>query len=154
VVNEPGGEMKVDWEAYSRQGTVTPDGLVSGAAAGGEVRALVTRSRYYNYGFRDETRWLAFDLANSDWEQPLTGYAAIGTPTAAILQTLGSAEGPQRVVLEIAVEGDSGRHRQVVVKRVLAVGWVKGDRTPEAEFGEDPETDFLSPAEPGEVPRG
>ena len=127
VVRTPSGPL-VDWEAFSRQGTVTPEALLSGSATAGEMRVLAKPTNYFNYGFKDDGTWLALDLANSDWSQSLTGYVRRGGPAAnLLLKTWANPNEARRLLLEVAAENDSGRHAQVVIRKILALGWVKGE---------------------------
>jgi len=131
VVRTPSGPV-VDWEAFSRQGTVTPEALLSGSATAGEVRVLAKATHYFNYGFKDDGTWIALDLSNSDWSQSMTGYARRGGPSAnLLLKTWGNPNESRRLLLEVATENDSGCHAQVVIRKVLALGWVKGETAAE-----------------------
>ena len=126
VLTTPEG-LRVDWEAFSRQGTVTPEQLADGTAVKGEVRVLGSPSNYYNYRFNDDKKWLALQLSNSDWKDALTGYARVGSPEAEILRRVwNDPRVTYRLLLEIETDGDSGTQGQVVIKRVLALGWVRG----------------------------
>ncbi|MFP6875764.1 MAG: hypothetical protein VCA37_02950 [Roseibacillus sp.] len=132
VAETPRGPL-VDYEAFARHGTVNWEKLLAGEA-GEMVRLLVKPSFYFNHGFTDEKKWVAFELSNPDWPASLTGYAPVGSPTAGLLGAITSKVPKQRVTLKIRPEGDSHQHKQVVIERVLANGWVQTEGDLEARW--------------------
>ena len=129
VTATPEGPL-VDFEALARYGTAEWDALLEGAP-GEELRVVAKTSFYYNHQFADDQEWAAFDLSSPDWPDSLTGYAKRGSATAGVLaKIVGKAprlvgKAPrQRVTLRIRPEGTSHQHRQFVIDKVLASGWV------------------------------
>ena len=72
--------------------------------------------------------------SNPDWPASLTGYAPVGSPTAGLLGAITSKVPKQRVTLKIRPEGNSHQHKQVVIERVLANGWVQTEGDVEARW--------------------
>ena len=58
----------------------------------------------------------------------------VGSPTAGLLGAITSKVPKQRVTLKIRPEGDSHQHKQVVIERVLANGWVQTEGDVEARW--------------------
>lgn len=129
VVETPEG-MRVDWGAFARHGDLGADGTVAEEGADPIVRVFIKSVRYYNYSFSDERAWVGFELHSPEWSDPMFGYARRDSSTARILvgaARRGGAEG-SRVTLRIRMSESDPDHRQFVIEKVLAVGWVIGER--------------------------
>lgn len=124
VVNE-GGEAKVDFKAYARQGSQPWAALLNGQAReAAEMRVFIQPGEYYNFGFSDETRWQNFTVTSPDLEPPAQFfYLERSDPALKRLEKL-DTRNPVRVTVAIRAVGDSHLHGQFEITRFLGAGWV------------------------------
>jgi hypothetical protein len=135
VVRTPDG-IKVDWEAYSRQGGASFEELRAGLPGPVALRVVIGQSSYYNFEFQNEQDWLAFDIVNGDWESGFTGYVKRGDPLAAKLQRIiNDSGGAAAVILKVSVDGVQGPRSQCVIQEFLEFGWVDGAGKPATDTG-------------------
>ena len=124
VVGTPAG-LKVDWEAYSRQGSATGEELLAGKPLTATVRVLASRSRYYNWAFADEKSYMAIEVSNADWPNGLTAYVKHDSDAGRDLaKFLKGATAPKRFVLKIRVDETTPERKQCAVEECVAAGWV------------------------------
>lgn len=121
VAETPTG-LRVDYDAFARHSTALWEELMMGRA-GEEMRVVVKRSTYFNRQFTDD-EWTAFQVSSPDWPDSVTGYARKGSATEGVLTAVTKRVRRQRVTLELRPLGDSYRHKQFVIEKVLARGWV------------------------------
>ncbi len=118
------GMWKIDFEAFAR--TVNPSWaeLLERQAEVAQVRVYAVRDTYYNGVFLDDQQWICYGLASPDIDQTLLAYCKIGSPQAAALAWIFSAENKMtRMTLEIRrVAG--AEPRQFEIAKVLAADWV------------------------------
>jgi len=122
------GEAKVDFEAYTRQGTVSWEDLLGGKARQAAVmRVFIQSGNYYNYDFTREEVWQNFTATLPDREIPLRFYMARKHPDGNRLKQVLDSQRATPVTVEIRALGESHLKRQFEITKVLAVGWVLGD---------------------------
>jgi hypothetical protein len=118
------GKWQIDFDAFAR--TVKPswDELLAQQAAVAQVRVYAVKDNYYNGVFSDDKQWICYGLASPDTEQTLLAYCKTGSPQAAAMDWIFSAENKMtRMTLEIRrVAG--GQPRQFEMAKVIAVDWV------------------------------
>lgn len=126
VVQTPAGP-KVDVGAFLSWSSENWQDLATGHVTRAAIlRAVASRSEYYNYRFSDDKTWSCFRLDSLDGNDPLYGYARRGTNTAKALEMLIEPGRAFPVILSLD-EGDRGSsHRQFRISRVLAAGWAMG----------------------------
>ncbi len=118
------GIWKIDFEAFARSVNPSWAELLEHQAEVAQVRVYAVRDNYYNGLFMDEKQWICYGLASPDTDQTLQAYCKIGSPQAAALGWIFSAENKMtRMTLEIRrVAGAAPR--QFEIAKVLAVDWV------------------------------
>lgn len=128
LVPDTDGKWKIDFEAFAR--TVDPswNRIAEGRGGGATVRVDVVQDTYFNGPFADDRKWLCVGITSPDTDQALTGYCTVGSPQEASMKwILARDTGPQRAVLEIR-NREGAEPRQVEITRVIAEGWVTGER--------------------------
>lgn len=127
VVTEQGAEA--DFKTYARHGTHSWSDLLSGGCRGAEeMRAFVTPGSYYNYHFRDDSKWRSFVARSPDVDDPFFLYVRRGSKEAEQLSNIPRRK-PARITVGLMAHEDSFQHRQFEVMQVHSTGWV----LPEAE---------------------
>jgi hypothetical protein len=119
--------LRVDWDCYARYNSKAWPKLIDGSLKSAELRVFAKRSDYYNFEYRDESKWIGFELLSPDSDQPLYAYAARGTTTAkllgAALPVVGSGKSIQLTV-RLSSGGGDHKWKQFTIDRLLAFGWV------------------------------
>ena len=120
------GKWKIDFEAFARCVNPSWAALLDQRAEVAQVRVYAVRDNYYNGVFIDDKQWICYGLASPDTDQTLLAYCKIGSPQAAALDWIFSAENKMtRMTLEIRrVAGADAR--QFEIAKVMAVDWVVG----------------------------
>lgn len=120
------GKWRIDFEAFAR--TVKPswNELLAQQADVAQVRVYAVRDNYYNGVFSDDQQWICYGLASPDTDQTLLAYCKTGSPQAAAMDWIFSAENKMsRMTLEIRrIAG--GQPRQFEIAKVIAMDWVVG----------------------------
>lgn len=118
------GKWEIDFEAFAR--TVKPawTELLAQQAQVAQVRVYAAKDNYYNGVFIDDKQWICYGLASPDTDQILLAYCKTGSPQAAAMDWIFSAENKMtRMTLEIRrVAG--AESRQFEISKVIAVDWV------------------------------
>lgn len=118
------GKWKIDFEAFAR--TVKPSWseLLAPQSDVATVRVYAVKDNYYNGVFTDDKQWVCYGLASPDTDQTLLAYCKTGSPQAAAMDSIFSADSKMtRVTLEIRrVAG--AESRQFELTKVIAVDWV------------------------------
>lgn len=118
------GKWQIDFDAFAR--TVKPswDKLLAKQADVAQVRVYAVKDNYYNGPFTDDKQWICYGLASPDTDQTLLAYCKTGSPQAAAMDWIFSAENKMtRMTLEIRrVAG--AEPRQFEMAKVIAADWV------------------------------
>ena len=152
---------KIDWQAYARHSQAlqnwtkqarTAKGEKSGAekafadlekelptsgndtSTTAEVRVFLSPANYYNFRFSDSERWAAFTLTSPDLDESPTAYAKIGAVTGELLSKVLTGSQPTRMTLHLERTLEDASRGQYKIKKVLAVGWLKGNGDFEAHW--------------------
>lgn len=122
------GLARVDFKAYARYCSHPwPDILSGKAREGSEMRVFLSGGSYYNRSFSDESRWMSFVASSPDLGEPIFLYAdRTDASLPAQLKDWSASPGtpPVRCTLSLESLGDSYQNRQLVLKKLLYVGWV------------------------------
>jgi hypothetical protein len=115
---------KVDFECYSRFGTVAWDDLLSGKVTeAAEVRVMLQAGGYFVDEFRDEQKWLHFKAASPDLSQTMDFYLDRQSPSARDIQEPGARV--FRATLSVRAVNGSEKRRQFEITAVKALEWVE-----------------------------
>ena len=119
---------KVDFKAVCEWSSVPVAQLLDGSVEeAGEVRAMLRPSTYYNYGFVDSERYLAFDATLGALDRTLVFYAPRGGDEARRIAEAVGPIGMHPVTVAIRSVDGSFRHQQFLITRLLAIGFVVPD---------------------------
>lgn len=129
--------LRVDWDCYARYNTKAWPGLLDGSVKSAELRVFARRSDYYNFDYRDESKWICFEMNSTDHDEILYAYASRGTTTAKLLEaalpTVGSGKNVQLTVL-LSAGGGEPRRKQFTIDRLHAFGWVQPEQDIEENY--------------------
>ncbi len=122
------GRHLVDWESSSLYQEAHLAKLRA-ARSTEPVRIAVTVTKseaanYYNYAFRDATRWECYQLGYPGLNLSLFGYAAKDSSDAITLDAMLGIVDKQAVVMEVRFPPDSATDNQVEIISVLRSEWV------------------------------
>lgn len=128
------GNWRIDFDSFSRKVTPSWAEFIEKGAPLAQVRTYIAPDSYFNGPFRDDTQWICYGIATPDREDVLLGYCKVGSPQEAALKAVFANQAKMpRVSLEIRrVEG--AESRQVEISRVLAEGWVMGEKPFDERF--------------------
>ena len=128
------GKWKIDFEAFARRVNPPWTEILEPQTDVAQVRVYAVKDNYYNGVFSDDNQWICYGLASPDTDQTLLAYCLIGSPQAAALDWIFSAENRMtRMTLEIRrVAGADARQFQI--EKVLAADWVVGDLPFDSRF--------------------
>lgn len=135
VVGTPDGP-RVDWDAYARYGTATWADLGSGKAQQAVVRVFCEPATERPEPFEDQAKWTCFRLSSPDLPQAALGFAQVGALRETMMKSvvLGTPNYRQRFILEITRH--AGKDEPLFeITRCVAVGWIRGERDAEEEWG-------------------
>jgi len=123
LVETPEG-LKVDWESWSGWSELPwKDFIGSKPADPKTCRVFVRKSDYYNFAFKDETKWRAYRLESADGEHVLFGYAERDSQTDK--STANSMEQDNTpMILDLKFPGNEVSRDQVIIDRFVTKGWV------------------------------
>jgi hypothetical protein len=134
------GKWQIDFDAFARKVDPSWTKLIEGGAKEGIVRVVVTRKHYYNFCFKDDTRWLCYEMTSPDHEKSLFGYCRQGSPQAVAMgrivteeEMLEAGRFANRATLEIR-RNENSEPRQFEISRVLAEDWVMEETPFDAQF--------------------
>jgi hypothetical protein len=118
--------------AYARFCSASWDDLLSGEASSAEVRVFVSPGDYHNVPFENEEKWICFRLMSPDLPEraDIFAYTETGSVREQELKRLvmSAAEFRQHMTLKIEGHVAAGEKRLFKITRVLAVGWVRGEK--------------------------
>ena len=122
------GRHLVDWESSSLYQEAHLAKLRA-ARSTEPVRIAVTVAKseaanYYNYAFRDATRWECYQLGYPGLNLSLFGYAAKDSSDAITLDAMLGIVDKQAVVMEVRFPLDAATDNQVEIISVLRSEWV------------------------------
>lgn len=136
VVPTPEG-LRVDWDCYARYNTAAWPKLLEGTVKSAELRVFAKRLDYYTFDYRDESKWISFELKNADHDQTLYAYASRGTTTAKLLEAAmpSAASGKNvQLTLRVSASGSGHKWKQFTIDRLYAFGWVRPEQDIEDSY--------------------
>jgi len=117
---------KVDWDSYARHCSESWEKILAGEVEQATVRVAPNRNELYTYEFADREKWMAYTLDSVDVEDPLYGYAEIGSEVGEKLAR-GAYTRVKSATLDIKINKDSIKRRQVEIVGFRGFGWVLED---------------------------
>ena len=108
------GYCAIPWETFIENKVTEPT----------EVRVRVRAANYYNFNFRDDSKWACYHLATSTDGSILYGYALRSAPFLSELPKPNGSE--ETAVLNINFPDPAVSSNQVIITDFLQSGWVLG----------------------------
>lgn len=123
VVEGPGDEVRVDWEAFVGWSEVDWLQLADERPATPvRLRARVKPVLYYNFDFEDEAEWVSFLVESPDDAFRLYGYARRGGEVERTLRS-GEATRARPFLVDVSFPPGNPSRNQVLIRRAVS-GWV------------------------------
>ena len=120
--DESGG--KVDFKCYAAHCSEPWDELLDGTVAEAkEMRVSLKLADYYNYDFADEKQWQCLAATAPELPEPIYLYVRRDSPAMKEIETC-SLTVPMRYTVAIEIQGESYKHRQWLLSRVICGSWV------------------------------
>ncbi len=115
----------VDWESWvSYCEEPWEDFITNKTKEPKKMRALVTRSFYYNFNFDNDEEWVCFTLTRTPDDSVLYGYLPTDSPLLTELPN--SAEPSTTFRIQIRFPEEAVTDNQVLITDVIDQGWVHG----------------------------
>ena len=129
--------LRVDWDCYARFNAKAIPMLLQGKTKSAELRVFAKKSDYYNFTYRDDKRWTAFELVCPDSDDIIYAYSLRNTTTGKLLDSAFSSAGSQKSVqltLQLSADQDAHQRKQFRIDRIYAFGWVRPDMDIEDQY--------------------
>jgi hypothetical protein len=127
VVPTAGGP-RLDFKAFIEWSSAAPAALLDGSVeAAAEVRVMLRPATYYNFGFADAGRFQAFEATVRGRDEPWLLYALRDSDETRRLDAAAARLGMHPATVALRSVDGSHRHRQFLITRLLAVGFVVPD---------------------------
>jgi len=104
---------EMSWEDFKKQRPTEPK----------LFRVISSPAIYYNFEFRDESKWVSFSLGSLDGEDTLYGYTPVGSDLAARLRPLDGV-GHRKVTLKLRFPENSPTDNQVLIEEIVGEDWL------------------------------
>ncbi|MEP4077121.1 hypothetical protein [Haloferula sp.] len=125
VVDEDG--WKVDWESLVGWSSLTWDELKESRSTSPVLfRVVVSDVSYYNFQFKDESRWSSYRLESLDGVNSLYAYVPRAGELDARLKSFEGIKSRQFIV-KLRYPEDAPSDGQVLVDEIVAEGWLAPD---------------------------
>lgn len=123
MVRTPEG-FRVDWESWVAWSEMSWVDFKKQKPSGPKLfRVISSPGIYYNFEFKDESKWVCFKLESLDGEDTLYGYAPTGSDLAARLRPLDGVVN-RKVMLKLRFPENSATDNQVLIEEIAGDGWV------------------------------
>ena len=126
VVGADDDSYKVDWESWVGYSEFTPEEMRKKKPTEPFlIRAVVSISDYYNYGFSDDSKWRSYGLQMGESGSLFLGYVPVGSPLDKRLSILRVNGTPEAAVLKVAYPPKARAQDQVEILEVInSQGWL------------------------------
>ena len=124
---EKGGEVgyQIDWESWVGFCDLSPEDMRSKKPTDPKIiRAIVSPSNYYNYGFSNDREWACFQLEVKDKASVFLGYVKRGTAVELGLTDLRKRGGSGSFILKVAYPPNARSADQVEILEIVSRGWL------------------------------
>ena len=108
------GFCEIPWQTFIEQKVKEPT----------LVRVKIQRDHYFNFNFKDESKWISYRLTRDADDPVITGYLPSGSPLTKSLSSLGNQG--KTVMIKIRFPDDIATDDQVLITDFVQEGWVIG----------------------------
>jgi hypothetical protein len=124
-VNTPAG-IRIDWESFVGWSEMPWNEFVeTQPTEPKKLRLLALPTPYYNFDFKDESKWRSYQLTLQDEMKVIYGYTPIGSEADQKLMANESGL-PVAVILELKFPKNRSSKNQVLIENFVSEGWVEG----------------------------
>ena len=123
--------LRVDWDCYARHNAKAVPLLLEGKTQSAELRIFARKSHYYNFTYRDDKRWTAFELSSPDFKDIIYAYSLKETTTGKLLDAAfknAALEKSVQLTLQVSSNQDTHKRKQFNIDRIYAFGWVRAEK--------------------------
>jgi len=129
LVKMPEG-YRVDWESWAGWSEMSwADFKKQRPTEAKLFRVVCSPTVYYNFGFKDESRWVSFRLDSPDGLDFLYGYAPAGSELSSELRPVDGVK-KRSVILMLKFPPDAATDNQVIIESVTGEGWLDLPESP------------------------
>lgn len=123
VAKTPEG-YRVDWESWVAWSEMSWEDFQTQKPTEPKIfRVISSPAIYYNFEFKDESKWVSFRLESLDGEKTLYGYTTGGSDVAARLRPLDGV-GHRKVTLKLRFPENSRTDNQVLIEEIVGENWL------------------------------
>lgn len=123
MVKLPDGDFRVDWESWVGWSEMSWEDFKKQRSAEAKLfRVSSSPTAYYNFDFKDDSKWVSSRLDSPDKSDFLYGYAPVGSEVAAIMKPIDGAK-EQLLIVKLKFPPDAKMDNQVIIEEVRE-GWL------------------------------
>jgi hypothetical protein len=125
--------LGIDWESFVGWSEISwKDFLRSEPSAPSDFRVMARLDTYYNYAFKDQSKWFCYKLIDPEGWAHCYGYCELDSTAAALLNNLirkqAASNSPDkeavRTILKLHFDPQAKGQSQVIIDAVVQDGWV------------------------------
>lgn len=125
-VNSPDG-VKIDWESWSGWSDMTWAEFRATKPTTSQVfRLVLSPVEYFNFDFKDESKWRSYMLLSPDQEHALYGYVELGGLVERQVRQAGEGGGIL-LMLALRYPENAASDNQVIIERFVNDRWVENE---------------------------
>ena len=119
------GNLKVDWESWVGWSDMPWQEFQSKRPVEGKwFRVELSRVQYYNFGFKDESKWVSYRLISPDGSASLYGYVPSISPLDEKIRPV-DENGKVKLLLKLKFPPAAASSNQVIIEAVSGQNWVE-----------------------------
>jgi len=122
MVKTPAG-YRVDWESWVAWSEMSWKDFKKEKPSEAKLFRVVSNPAiYYNFEFKDESKWISFNLQSVNGDDSLYGYAPVGSDLTARLRALDGVV-RRKVMLKLRFPENPSSDNQVLIEEIVGEGW-------------------------------
>lgn len=122
--------LKIDWESWVGWSDIPWEKFLSSKSTTAHVfRVTLATTNYYNFNFKDDSKWQSFQLEIADHQHSIYGYVEKGSLLEKQIQPGGDVT-VMPMMLSLRFPEGGASSNQVLIDRLVCEGWVEDDSTP------------------------
>jgi len=119
------GDLKVDWESWVGWSEMPWKEFQDQRPVEGKwFRVELSRVQYYNFDFKDESKWVSYRLISPYGTESLYGYVPRVSPLDEKIRPV-DQNGKEKLLLKLKFPPDASSDNQVIIEAVSGVNWVE-----------------------------
>jgi hypothetical protein len=119
---------KIDWESWVDYSEMNwADFIASKPEQAQRFRVIITPIEYYNFNFKDETKWQSYRISSADGNHLIYGYVEKNSP---LFNTLKTNENCERMLLMLKFPPGENINNQILIDQIVTTSWAESEAKP------------------------